>query len=139
MEYQVPQFIEVEDKIFGPLTLKQFIFLAGGVGLVVVLILFLPLFFGILLSIPVAAFALLLAFFKMNGRSFIELLEYGVMFYLGKRLYLWKKEKEPIAPQTALETTPTAPIPPKEALSKKKLEQLAWTLDVHTGKNQTIT
>jgi hypothetical protein len=29
MEYQVPQFIEVEDKIFGPLTWKQFIYWVG--------------------------------------------------------------------------------------------------------------
>ena len=30
MRFQVPQFIEVEDKIFGPLTLKQFLYTAGG-------------------------------------------------------------------------------------------------------------
>ena len=33
MRFQVPQFIEVEDKIFGPMTLKQFIYMAGGAGL----------------------------------------------------------------------------------------------------------
>ena len=27
MQYQVPQFIEVEDKIFGPLTFKQFLYI----------------------------------------------------------------------------------------------------------------
>ena len=33
MQFQVPQFIEVEDKIFGPLTFKQFVYVAGGAGL----------------------------------------------------------------------------------------------------------
>jgi len=33
MQFQVPQFIEVEDKIFGPLTFKQFVYMAGGAGL----------------------------------------------------------------------------------------------------------
>ena len=33
MMFSVPQFIDVEDKIIGPLTLKQFIYLAGGAGL----------------------------------------------------------------------------------------------------------
>ena len=33
MHFQTPQFIEIEDKIFGPLTLKQFIYLAGAAGL----------------------------------------------------------------------------------------------------------
>ena len=32
MQFQVPQFIEVEDKIFGPLTFKQFVYVAGGAG-----------------------------------------------------------------------------------------------------------
>ncbi|TSC80302.1 MAG: hypothetical protein G01um101429_152 [Parcubacteria group bacterium Gr01-1014_29] len=31
-QFQVPQFIEVEDKIFGPLTTKQFFYLLGGGG-----------------------------------------------------------------------------------------------------------
>ena len=33
MRFQVPQFIDIEDKIFGPLTFKQFVYLAGGGGL----------------------------------------------------------------------------------------------------------
>lgn len=138
MDYQVPQFIEVEDKIFGPFTLKQFIYLGGGAGLVTALVLYLPLFLGILLSLPVAALALALAFYKVNGKTFVEMLEYGFNYYVGKRLYLWKKEKEPVTPST----TPTAAVPtiaPKEALTKRKIEDLAWALDVKTGKDQTIT
>ena len=42
MQFQVPQFIEIEDKIFGPLTFKQFIYLAGGVGASIVLWLYIP-------------------------------------------------------------------------------------------------
>ena len=33
MQFQVPQFLDVEDKIVGPFTIKQFIYLAGGVGM----------------------------------------------------------------------------------------------------------
>jgi hypothetical protein len=140
MEYQVPQFIEVEDKIFGPFTLKQFIYLAGGAGLCAIFLLNLPFFLGVLLAIPVAGLALALAFYKMNGKPFVEILEYGVKYYLGhfmgKRLYLWKKVKEPVTPAT----TPTlAPPIPKEGLSRRKLEELAWALDVRTDKDQTIT
>ena len=41
MRFQVPQFIEIEDKIFGPLTIKQFIYIAGGAGLCFILFRFL--------------------------------------------------------------------------------------------------
>ena len=77
MEYQVPQFIEVEDKIFGPFTFRQFIYLAGGAGLCTMLVLYLH-FFGILLSIPIAALSGALAFYKINNKSFIEILEAGI-------------------------------------------------------------
>ncbi len=55
MRYQVPQFIEIEDKIFGPLTLKQFIYLAGGGGLCLIFFSLLPLYIMVILSIPVIA------------------------------------------------------------------------------------
>lgn len=146
MEYQVPQFVDVEDKIFGPLTLKQFIFLAGGLGIVVGLVLYLPLFLGILLSIPVGGFALALAFYKVNGKPFIEILESGFNFFLKNRLYLWKKEKHTVEELAALQAEEArravAPAKPQEALrrgvpmSGGKLHDLALTLDIKTGENQ---
>ena len=43
MQFQVPQFLDVEDKIIGPFTIKQFLYLAGGVGLGYLCIRFVPL------------------------------------------------------------------------------------------------
>src|SRR6187402_3535320 len=94
MEYQVPQFIEIEDKIFGPLTLRQFIFVAGGIGLCAILILYLPFIIGVLLSIPVAALSAALAFYKVNNKSFLDMVEAGFNYYTKERLYLWKKDKK---------------------------------------------
>ena len=132
MEYQVPQFIDVEDKIFGPLTLKQFIYLAGGGGLVAICLLVLPLFVGILLALPIAGLALALAFYKLNGKPFIDILEAGVLYVLGGRTYLWKKEKRPLDP-AAIEAAAPAPAPVPSAaagLTRRKLDSLAWSLDV---------
>lgn len=129
MEYQVPQFIEVEDKIFGPLTFKQFVYVAGGVGLCVALILYLPLLVGILLSIPVATFAGALAFYKVNNKTFTDILAAGFSYYTNGRLYLWRKEvkqqAEPVAPM------PTLPPREKLSLSSGRLKDLAWSLDIN--------
>lgn len=133
MEYQVPQFIEVEDKIFGPLTLRQFIYIAGGAGLCAVFILLLPLFIGLILAIPVAAFAAALAFYKINGKPFIDVLEAGFTYYVGRRLYLWRKEQE-VPGATQAVQAPVAPTAlPKEGLTRRKLEDLALSLDTKQG------
>jgi len=128
MEYQVPQFIEVEDKIFGPLTLKQFIFVAGGAGLCAVLILYLGIL-GFILAIPVAAFSGALAFYKINNKSFTEILEAGFNYYLGGRLYLWKKDSAPEVKAQATSKNITA-TRGGLGLSQGKLRELAWSLDI---------
>lgn len=131
MDYQVPQFVEVEDKVIGPLTLKQFIYLAGGGGLCAVFLLSLGLFWGVLLSIPVAALSLALAFYRVNNKPFVELVEAGVKYYLGERLYLWKKEPkkatDTVAPPVSVTKEPERQ---KLVLSRGKLEDLAWSLDI---------
>ncbi len=129
MEYQVPQFIEVEDKIFGPFTLKQFIYIAGGVGVSVAIFLYTPLFIAVLLIIPIAALTAALAFYKINNKTFIEVLEAGFNYYTKGRLYLWHKDT------SERSQTPAAPAPivvtrQKLGLTQGKLQELAWSLDI---------
>lgn len=133
MEYQVPQFIEVEDKIFGPFTLKQFIYLAGGAGGCAVALIYLPFIFGILIAIPVAALAAALAFYKMNGKPFIDVLGAGASYFFGSKLYLWKRH-EYVAPKTiAPKPVVMTPGVRRNAgpLTEGKLRDLAWSLDVN--------
>ena len=63
MNFQVPQFIEVEDKVVGPLTFKQFIYLAGGAGLAFVFYAMLGWYLGMVPIILVLAFSFALAFY----------------------------------------------------------------------------
>ncbi|MFA7302433.1 MAG: PrgI family protein [Candidatus Paceibacterota bacterium] len=136
MEYQVPQFIEVEDKIIGPLTLKQFIYIAGTGGLSVVFFFYLPTLAAILLIIPTVALGVSLAFYKINGKPFIEVLEAGFNYYTGAKFFLWK-HKEPSAKEVtnAAVAARAAEAAAKPAvgstkLTRGKLSELAWSLDV---------
>ena len=127
-QYQVPQFIEVEDKIFGPLTLKQFIYLAGGAGVCLMFFTLFPLWLMLILSVPVLSFSAALAFYKVNGRPFIVAMEHAISYFFGSKLYLWKQHelKQPVA---GAEQAPaaTAPVP---TLSESKLKDLSWSLNI---------
>ncbi len=92
MQYPVPQFIEVEDKIIGPLTLRQFLTLiAGGVVCLVAWSLAdMELF--IFISFIVMAAAIGFAFVKVNGRLLHEYL-YSMFGYFTKpQIRTWAKE-----------------------------------------------
>ena len=129
MQFQVPQFIEIEDKIFGPFTLKQFIYLAGGAGISFIIYNFLGLFWGLFLIGPVIAFAFALAFYKVNSKPFINVVEAGFKYYLNDKLYIWKKEQK-IPTRKVIEEKENASLfVPK--LSDSKLKDLAWSLDIH--------
>jgi len=129
MRYQVPQFIEVEDKIFGPLTLKQFLYVAGGAALGFIMWSFLPLFLSILIGIPVVCFFLALAFYQSNGRPFILTVESAIKYFFGTKLYIWKKEeKKPEQIKKEEEAHPELYVP---KLSDSKLRELTWSLDIN--------
>lgn len=92
MQYQVPQFIDVEDKIVGPLTIKQFIFVGIGGALILVFFFTLRLAFAIILSIPVAAISASLAFVTIKGMPLYKYLAAMAGFAFKPQEYTWKKE-----------------------------------------------
>ncbi len=94
MRFEVPQFIEVEDKIIGPFTWKQFIYLAGGVGILIICYFLLPFFLFAIIGIPIGALAGFLAFHRVNNRPFSIFLESFVNYATKSKLYLWHKEHE---------------------------------------------
>ncbi len=133
MRYQVPQFIEIEDKIFGPLTFKQFIYLAGGAGACVVCFTFLPTFFALLASAPFAILALALAFYKVNEKPFINLVEAFFNYLMTSKLYIWRKEEKIPVAKTMAAKAPEQVYVPK--LSESKLRELTWSLDIKENQN----
>ena len=129
-QFQVPQFIDVEDKIFGPLTVKQFVYLLGGGGFVVILyVLHLPSIIFWLLAAPIGGFFAALAFLKINGQPFIQVLNNAVNHFSRPRLYIWKKREIKAKPEIPIVGGSVAGPLPK--LSGRKLQDLAWSLDIN--------
>lgn len=130
MQFQVPQFIEVEDKIFGPLTFKQFVFLAGGAGMVYLAWRVLPFIVAIPIMALVGCLALALAFFQYNGRPFLFAIETFFYYALRSKLYLWSNEtRKKAAPQVAAAASGSRELYIPH-LSDSKLHDLAWSLDI---------
>lgn len=104
MQFQVPQFIETESKIVGPLTLRQFIFVAIGTGLSILALYIFNFFIAFILIALIAASTVALAFVKINGRSFPSILKSAFGYYWNPRFYIWRKEAPEILKESGLKT-----------------------------------
>ncbi len=93
MGFQVPQFIEREPKIIGPLTFKQFITfaIAGGICFVIFFSVPRPVFYFLTFLIMGGAAALMLI--KKEGQPLYILLEHFLSFTISPKLYLWQKKE----------------------------------------------
>jgi len=93
LQSQVPQFIEVEDKVVGPLTIKQTLYLAVG-GLIIFALWFLidNLALFILASLPIALISAGLAFLKINGRPFVHFLFNIFGYTKTPKVMLWQRK-----------------------------------------------
>jgi len=136
MQFQVPQNIDMEDKIVGPLTLTQFLYLLGG-GLIDYILFqslgknYFVLF--IVIGAPIALLTLALTFLKIQDQPVSHFVTAGLA-YLGRpKIRLWKREQS---------YTPILVNPPKiekkdqvvetKHIEKSQLEQLAYALDTST-------
>jgi hypothetical protein len=93
MRFQVPQFIEAEDKLVGPLTLRQFIYIAVGIVIAFLLFFVLTFWFWLVLVSIIGAISVALAFVTFNGRPLAVVLLFALKYYWNPRLFLWRKEE----------------------------------------------
>lgn len=135
MQFKVPQFIDIEDKIFGPFTFKEFAYMAGGAGMIFIVYKILPFWIAIFLILPIGALTIMLVFVKINTKPFIYYLEAGFNYITSSKLYIWKqrlvkstdKQEENISSQTNISNVPM--------LSENKLRDLSWSLDIQDQDN----
>jgi hypothetical protein len=134
MQFQVPQFVEVEDKILGPLTALQFAYVAGGGGFLFAMWLILPLWLAILIGGPVALLGAGLAFYKINDRPLMIILEAGFHYLRRTKLYIWAKKTPKIAASEDIllpgETQREDPAKYVPSATANKIKDLAWSLDI---------
>lgn len=103
MQFQVPQFIEIEDKIIGPLTIKQFLYIAAMAGLSFILFFMVNFWFWIIMATILMIIGAAFAFVNINGQPLIKIVFSALQFYMRPRLYLWQREsvvKELLLPET---------------------------------------
>ncbi len=132
MQFEVPQFIEIEDKIFGPFTWRQFLYLGGGAGMAVVLFLTAPFIIFVLIGLPLGVLAGALSFYPVNNRPFSYFVEAVYNYFRRHRLYLWQQKREIVHKQsfTPSTTIRNPGFTPPVGAPKKDITSLARRLEL---------
>ena len=101
MQFQVPQFIETEDKLVGVLTLRQFIYIAVA-GVICLFLYFLLSGYAWLwfvLSALLVGASLAFGFIKVNGQPLERVFFAALGFWWQPQRYVWQPEN-PSLPKT---------------------------------------
>lgn len=144
MQFQVPQNIDLEDKIVGPLTMTQFVYVLGG-GLIDYLLfqslaqqsfaLFL------FLAIPITLVALAFAFLKIQEQPLTHFFTAWLIYLSKPKKRIWKRDSsfQPILTAPLQKEKNESVVIPKHHLEKSELEQLAYNLDMPSRAATTQT
>ena len=92
MQYAVPQFVDGENKIFGPISVRQFILMALCIAVIFITYKLADVGLFILITVVNVAVTIVVAFVKINGRPF----HYFILNFVGAvktpPMRVWKKE-----------------------------------------------
>jgi len=91
MQFEVPQFIDMEAKIVGPLTLKQFAFIAVPALLCFFLYFMVSLIVFIPITIILVSLGISFAFIKINSRPLSLIVFLGIKYFFSPHLFIWKR------------------------------------------------
>lgn len=139
MQYAIPQFIEVEDRVIGSLTIRQFIMLLIGA-------LFTGLGYSvfdfslfIVSGIFIMGFASLFAFLKINGQKLEKFIGSFITFSINPKVRLWAKEIS-IKSEEIVNTERRSIVLKsdlKQDVSRSKLHELSILLDASSREYAT--
>ncbi|MFA5135039.1 MAG: PrgI family protein [Patescibacteria group bacterium] len=127
-QFVVPQFLDVESKIIGPLTVRQFVTFLIGAGMIFLVFKLASFWVAAIEGLLIFALTGMFAFLKINGRPFHFFLLNMMQTLRRPTLKVWNKA---YVGQRIKEEKPEAlpPQVPKKRLTVSRLNELSLVVD----------
>ncbi len=128
-QFTVPQFIDVENKIIGPITTRQFlIFLSAAI---LIAIFYRVFDFSLFLTASILLFiiAIVFSFVKINGRPFHHFILNIIQTLRRPNLRVWNNRAIPVKKQEVSDVKVEERPPIKEYYKKSRLAELSLIVD----------
>jgi hypothetical protein len=128
MMFNVPQYIDVEDKIAGPFTAKQVGWMIACGGVLFILYSIFELIPFVILAIPIVLLFAALAFYKPNGQPFIRFLMHAFLFLFRPKVAIWERPVRPMMPKKE-DPVPEMPKDERKKVTVADLNEIARMVD----------
>ncbi len=130
MIFNVPQFIDIEDKIVGPLTARQLGWLAAGGVVLLICYGTLDQSAFILSAIIIAVIFGALAFYRPYNQPLIKFILSSVLFATRPKMYIWRRVTEKIQKTTIDKKENAASVVTKKKFDAQKVADISQLLDI---------
>ncbi len=129
MLFNVPQFIDIEDKIVGPLTAKQLGWL--GIAGILLLIFWSTLVFSTFIPVAIVTLAIFgaLAFYRPYNQPLLNFLMSGVNFFLKPKVYVWKRYYDNMKVAKKIQKPKEEIVVKRKVLDNEKIKELTERLN----------
>ncbi len=131
MQFVVPQFIDVETKIIGPITPKQFIVLIVTFGLIFLSYKLADFTLFLIEAVFILGIGVTLAFVKVNNQPVYYFLLNLMQVFKKPNIRVWKREKMVILEKKIKKKKSETEeiIIPRQVLSSSKLSEISLLVD----------
>ena len=130
LQFTVPQFIDIEDKIIGTVTVRQFVILLVATILVALCFKLLSFTVFVCMSLIILGSSITLAFVKINGAPFHYFILNIVQTFKKPRLRVWRKDDTLLGViefDTQIKKTPV--VSNHQVYSASRLSELSLIVD----------
>jgi len=131
-QFTVPQFIDVEDKIIGPITTRQFVIMLSGFLIIGISYKIFDFSLFITLSVIIFVFCGTIAFAKVNGRPFHYFILNLAQTFKKPRLRVWRNDMNKTKAdyeRSEEKEIKEVPIAPAKHTTTSHLAELALVVD----------
>jgi hypothetical protein len=128
-QFTVPQFIDVEPKIIGPINVRQFLIFLGAALIIFIFYKIFDFSTFVILSVMVFAISGVFAFLKINGRPFHYFLLNLVQAFKKPGLRIWNHKVASFESKEEKQIEYEKIITPDKYFSKEKLAKLSLIID----------
>ncbi|MBI5037337.1 MAG: PrgI family protein [Candidatus Kerfeldbacteria bacterium] len=128
-QFIVPQFLDVENKIIGPLTVRQFITFLIGAGMIFIVFKLANFWAAAIEGVLIFALTGVFAFAKINGRPFHHFLLNMMQTLRRPTLTIWHKQYDNSSVKEEKEKPAPPPPSKKQRLTESRLTELSLVVD----------